>query len=37
MVRQVPFTEMESPREASVRMSLQFEIVRVVPPPEVGS
>jgi hypothetical protein len=36
-VRQVPFTEMESPREQSVRMEAQLEIVIVVPPPEVAS
>lgn len=33
-VRQVPFTEMESPRWQSVRISLAEEMVRVVPPSE---
>jgi hypothetical protein len=39
MVRQVPFTEMESPRWASVRISGQSEMVREVPlpPEELGS
>lgn len=32
-VRQVPLTEMESPRWQSVRMSAQSEMVREVPPP----
>jgi hypothetical protein len=36
-VRQVPFTEMESPSWQSVRMEAQSEIVIVVPPPEVAS
>jgi hypothetical protein len=36
-VRQVPFTEMESPRTQSERMEAQSEIVIVVPPPEVAS
>jgi hypothetical protein len=36
-VRQVPFTEMESPRTQSVRMEAQSEIVIVVPPPEEAS
>jgi hypothetical protein len=33
MVRQVPFTLMLSPREASERMGLHSEMVREVPPP----
>jgi len=36
-VRQVPFTEIESPRVQSLRMEEQLEIVIVVPPPEVAS
>jgi len=33
MVRQVPLTLMLSPREASERISLHWEMVREVPPP----
>jgi hypothetical protein len=33
IVRQVPFTLMLSPREASVRISAHSEMVREVPPP----
>lgn len=38
-VRQVPLTLMLSPRWASTRISAQFEMVRLVPPPplEVSS
>ena len=35
MVRQVPLTLMESPRWASLRIGVQFEIVREVPLPPV--
>ena len=35
IVRHVPFTDMESPREASVRMSAQLDIVIEVPEPPV--